>query len=632
MKKIVSLVIVLTMMLCMFPISSMTASAETTEFKGLVDLSNKTQYPDGGSYTDPKTDITYTVVRSANKLIEVVKADLTGNYILAENIKTTSTYKSPMFGNTNDTFTGVLDGNGFAIYGFTTTYPSGWSYQGGCVGVLFNNIGGNATIKNLSVGRSGENVQVTVSAVGAGMVGVIAGKIASSTTAENTVTISNVNVYADISYTAKKEATLCVGGIIGKTDRPSSSNVAYRVNINDTNFYGSISFTQDATVSGYSTYVGGMVGYFYGGGSLSIQRSSNYANVDTTNRASVTSPNANAYAGGIVGYIGASATISDCLNTGNVIADKYCGGIIGSAKESVSFNNCVNYGIVASNRFAGGIVAAFSFSESNTYEFNFENCINNGNISSSYGEEPPSGSKFAAGGIIGWANFGIYSLNNCGNTGNISADNAKSSGEIRAAGMIGNSYTSGTGVTATINNCFSTGTISSSLKNDTRELTAVALCSGSTAGTNFVLTNCVWNMTFNGAKIAVAGTGKVTIDSTNTSVDNKILAKETANEFEARAQMSEDGTMLRVLLLTKNAELDANEPVVIKIYQGNTGKQFTVPASSLFALEEVNAADEIYCGFNGTLIFGAVIKGLPSDVTDATVEYAGQTFNFDLSK
>jgi hypothetical protein len=272
------------------------------------------------------------------------------------------------------------------------------------------------------------------------------------------------------------------------------------------------------------------------------------------------------------------------------------------------------------------------FGAASTEIFDFYNCINNGNISSSYGDVPPSGSKYAAGGIIGIANFGIYSLNNCGNTGNISADNAKSSGEIRAAGMIGNSYTSGENATGTINNCFSTGTISSSLKNDTRELTAVALCSGSTAGTNFVLTNCVWNMTFNGAKIAVAGTGKVTIDSTNTSVDNKILAKETANEFEARAQMSEDGTMLRVLLLTKNAELDANEPVVIKIYQGNTGKQFTVPASALFALEEVNAADEIYCGFNGTLIFGAVIKGLPSDVTDATVEYAGQTFNFDLSK
>ena len=150
MKKIVSLLIVITMMLCMFPASSMTASATTTEFNGLVDLSNKS---DGDTYYDEENKITYTVVRSAEKLIECVKANLAGNYILAENIETTSTYKSPMFGNTNDTFTGVLDGNGFSIYGFTTTYPSGWSYQGGCVGVLFNNIGGNATIKN-QIGRA----------------------------------------------------------------------------------------------------------------------------------------------------------------------------------------------------------------------------------------------------------------------------------------------------------------------------------------------------------------------------------------------------------------------------------------------------------------------------------------------
>ncbi len=581
MKKIVSLVIVLTMMLCMFPISSMTASAATTEFKGLVDLSDETKYPDGGSYTDTETGITYTVIRSASKLIELVKADLTGNYILAANIETTSTYNSPMFGNTNNTFTGVLDGNGFAIYGFKTTFPTGWSYQGGCVGVLFNNIGGNATIKNLSVGRAGENIPVTVNAVEAGLVGVIAGKVASSTTAENTVTISNVNVYANISYNVAKSAELCVGGIIGKTDRPSTSNTAYTLNINNTTFHGSISFTEAAAVSGYNTFVGGMIGYIYGGGAINIQRSSNYANINATNR---TSGSKNTCVGGFIGNSMRQISFTDCVNFGNVTSDKYSAGFL-------------------------GIVDFANYSALRSTQYTFERCTNHGNISSDAGDESI---KAYAGGIMGYANFGTVNFNNCGNTGDISSSCSASAG---ASGILGRHYFNNTDSTFT--NCYTTGTIISPYGK------IYAICSGS--GSSININNCVWN----NAEYKCA-----TVDLTSTSGNNSaknILAKETANEFEALAQKSEDGTMLRVLLLTKTAPA-ANEPVVIKIYQGNTGKQFTVPASALFALEEVNAADEIYYGVGGTSIFGAVIKGLPSDVTNATVEYAGLTFNFDLSK
>ena len=115
-----------------------------------------------------------------------------------------------------------------------------------------------------------------------------------------------------------------------------------------------------------------------------------------------------------------------------------------------------------------------------------------------------------------------------------------------------------------------------------------------------------------------------------------ILAKETADAYEACIQKSNDNTKIRVLLLTKEKVLDANTGIVVKVWSGNTGKQFTVPANQIFALESVDAAGEIYYGVGGAYIFGAVITGIPETemnaVTDVTVEYGSYSANIIVKK
>jgi len=602
MKKIVSLVIVITMMLCMLPVSSITASA--TEFKGLVDLSNETDYPDGGKYTDPKTNITYTVIRTKAKLIDLVKNNklldenneavqyssnniLVGNYILAKSISLeNTTYNAPIFGNKN-IFNGILNGNGFAIYNFNMTYPSGWSYNGGSAGLLFQDIYGSATIENLSVGTSGSYVTSTVNATGIGCVGGIAGRVSPGTAATDTVTISNVNVYCNIVNNCKKESELCVGGIIGKTDR-GNSNIAYNVNIKDTNFYGSISFTEDATVSDYNTRLGGMIGYHYSG-ILDVQCSSNHANIELTNRSCGSK---NSYVGGFVGYALREATFTDCTNFGKITTDKYGAGFLGA----------VNFG---------------DYSTLRSMQYTFNKCVNHGNITAA------SSGSATAGGIMGYANFGTFDFENCGNTGDIYST-YKNGSTLYASGILGRYWINNTDTS--IINCYSTGTISSS---SSENLDIYAICNGAGQGNAITVKNCVWN------NAEYSGTlGTLTEDSGNNGAKN-ILAKETADAYEACVQKSNDNTKIRVLLLTETSELDANTNVVVKVWCGNTGKEFTVPANSIFALESVDAAGETYYGVGGAYIFGAVITGIPesvmSTVTDVTVEYGSYSTNITFN-
>ena len=90
------------------------------------------------------------------------------------------------------------------------------------------------------------------------------------------------------------------------------------------------------------------------------------------------------------------------------------------------------------------------------------------------------------------------------------------------------------------------------------------------------------------------------------------------------------------MLLTEATNLDSNTNVVVNVWCGNSGKQFTVPASKIFALESVDASGEMYYGVGGTYIFGAVVTGIPEDVmknvTDVNVEYGDYSANFIMKK
>ncbi len=597
MRKIVSLVIVLTMVLCMFPMSSMIASAEPTTNQ--VDLSDETKYPDGGTYTDEVNNITYTVVRSATTF-KAIKNAPDGNYILAKDISIPGTYNSPLLGS-NTVLSGIINGNGYAIKHFAVTYAGGY----GTFGVLAQGIKNNAKIINLSIGTSAQPINYTVNNAANNNTGtgVIAGKILSDSSEITTVEISGVDIYCNISVNVAISAGFSLGGFIGRND---GSN-AYNLTVSDCSFTGDISFTENAKTSNMNTRVGSLIGWHGIGGTLSVSDFTNNANINATQRAS--GSNGSACIGGIVGLV---------------------------ENASASFENCTNMGDITSDRYSGGMIGRVYFANSTAeigHSFEFEGCVNNGDISAVAGRD--ENSKTRAGGILGECNFGTYTLNNCGNTGNISAGELYQSNKLRAGGMIGFIYFNNS--QSSITNCYSLGTISSSLENDERSYNVYALCVGgmSQSACTMLIQNCKWDMTFNGEKIMNGGGGiSPSADSTDYSAAN-LLAKNTTDTYETRIQKSNDGTMIRVLLLTDTSVLDANTDVVIKVYCGNTGKQFTVDASDIFALESVDAAGEMYYGVGGTYIFGAVITGIPEGVmeqiTDITVEYGSYSDDFNMT-
>lgn len=678
MKKIVSLVIVITMMLCMFPVSSMTASATTTEFKGLVDLSN---YTDGDTFkrTENGKTVEYMVVKDVSTFKKIYQTDtnhtnplpLDGKYILANDINLGgSTYYTGLFGNSSS-FAGIIDGNGFSIYNFSTQN----THAKAVAGLIAQSLMGGAAIKNLTIGGPKAEDHITYRITNtAATVGALAGAINEASTSEQTVTISNVHIYCNITYELSQNGNVLIGGLIGTTD---TNNDAASVVISDCSFTGSISDTSGATYSEKNTRVGGMVGdHAYG--SLNISNSINNANIDIAYRtggdytvacaggmvgrvnatASISGQNTgsisiNEYNGGIVGYVNAQTSFTNCSNSGNlttgthnggivgyanaqtgfdgcsnsgtVSATSYSGGIIGFTTVKSDFDYCVNSGNITSVKFSGGIAGGMdlAYGDAST-PYTFENCVNHGDIAATGADE-----KAYAGGILGLANFGTYTFTNCGNTGDISTNFINDS-TLCASGILGRYWLNNTDTSIT--NCYSTGVISSS---SSEQFTIYAICNGAGSGNAITVKNCVWN------NADYKGTfGTLTEVSGNNEAKN-ILAKETANDFEACVQKSNDNTKIRVLILSNSATLPANNDVVIKVWYDTgseefDGRQFIISASEIFALESVDAAGETYYGVGGAYIFGAVVTGIPTDVmetvTDVTVEYGNYSANFDMTK
>lgn len=576
MKKIVSLVIVITMMLCMFPVSSLTASATTTEFKGFVDLS---EYKDGDIYKDEITEIEYEVIKTAENF---KKIDKTENCIFGCPIDMEGEpFTNNVFGD-GTSIQGIIDGNGFSLYNFSVTYGANY----GAVGLLAQSLKGNATIKNLTIGTPDEPIDYKINGSVAQTAGALVGKIHKDTAANQTVTISNVHVYCNMTFQKALKTQVNLGGFVGITE--SGSN-AYTLNITDSSFTGSITFADTAVNSGNSTNVGGLVGS-HQMGTLNITNSKNYANIDITKR---TSGSTRAFAGGMVG----------------------------NANAQASFTNCVNSGDISSDRFAGGIIGGTYFTSSNDYVFNYTNCVNHGDVSSNSGD---STEKAAAGGIIGITEMTTQVIKECGNTGNISASRVYSNNELPklgACGIIGRYYVDNSNTIIT--DCYSTGVILSTVTDSTTMFTPYALCTGSIKDTSIKLkvTGCVWNMTYNDNAVENGlPTTNLSADSGN-NIQKNIIAKTSTKAYDAYAQKSSDNTMLRILLVSATPDLLGETNIVINVYYGdNQGKKFTVPASYIFALHSVEAAGEMYYAADDAYIFGGVITGIPENITITRVE------------
>ena len=154
-------------------------------------------------------------------------------------------------------------------------------------------------------------------------------------------------------------------------------------------------------------YVGGIAGYV--GGSAQITNCYNAATV-------YANYNGDSNVGGICGYLGsASALIDGCYNTGYVSGYLRCVGGICGYQYNGTITNSYNTGKVyanagnntGNNAYAGGISGYMNNSAS------ISNCYNTGDVEA-FG--------YYAGGIVGYMNYSNNRVTNCYNLGNVKAN------------------------------------------------------------------------------------------------------------------------------------------------------------------------------------------------------------------
>jgi uncharacterized repeat protein (TIGR02543 family) len=427
----------------------------------------------------PNAPAGYTPITTAQEL-EGVANDLSEKYILMADIDLASAGNWTPLGNTaTQPFTGVLDGNGYAIKNMNIDSATlGASTPLGLIGYA----GGNVTIKNLAlqnveiVGKNqhvggligyaqGRNLNLTIDncyvtgdmeeksgsdSYMAGLVGYVYTEFSSQRSTTASIDISNCRNYADINKHHGSAA-----GILGYFGNQNDASyiVTYCSNLTFSNNenYGAIAASGSAA---------GLVAYLQAGFPwdnsdseeihISLSDQKNFATI----RAS------GGYAAGIIGGIqGYSNTdsplvktieISECENKGEIFAlntSGHAGGIIGGAQyvSTARVTSCKNMASInASGSYAGGIVGKLSLActrgENNSEKALVKNCENSGNITSSSN----------TGGIVGYFSMQSSSVSKtfpvtlaaeietCRNTGLVSSGSS-SAGIIGSVSLNGDS-------------------------------------------------------------------------------------------------------------------------------------------------------------------------------------------------
>lgn len=305
----------------------------------------------------------------------------------------------------------------------------------------------------------------------------------------NVVTLTNCTNSGRISSTAQSNKNAYLGGLL-------NSPVASATITNCLN-------TGDVIANSSS---GGNV---MAGGICSITGEIPFTAIDCINRGDVKAEDA---AGGIVGRPRGDATITNCVNMGNIEATGGpAGGLVGNHDKSydIGITSSANTGAVSSATVgAGGILGIVSAKATIT------DCVNTGTVSScvnANGEfTQPSGTDTRnAGGILGYTNAAGAAgstITNCINTGTVMAprnaggimglgktgsatvtiDGCSNSGELisrrEVGGIIGYSNAA-----ITVTNCQVTGTVALKGVTETQDATMAVIA----ANSNTTVTNCI---------------------------------------------------------------------------------------------------------------------------------------------
>ena len=311
MKKIISLLTVLTLVLSMLAVTAMNTLAAGEAVLG------------SGTEADPY------LIGSKEALAAFAAAPVEGAFYKLTADIVWSEYKqggtAPAESNwTPIVFDGTFDGDGHTV--------SGLYVKGADTGVGFFGKA-NGVIKNLTVKDSYFEGEKNVG----GIVGSV-GKVGTDKAAPESITIENCVNYADV--TAKNTVAGIIGYPFGNTN--SDNNHFITVTISKCVNHGDVTGTEG------NGYAGGIAGRLLAISAV-IDQCANFGDVSA----------AGALAGGIVGQGGRNGAteephkISNCYNAGKITATYLSGGIIGRAYATpFDIENCVNVGAVVA-RTAG---------------------------------------------------------------------------------------------------------------------------------------------------------------------------------------------------------------------------------------------------------------------------------------
>ncbi|MCL2434095.1 MAG: hypothetical protein FWD16_06220, partial [Clostridia bacterium] len=254
---------------------------------------------------------------------DLLKMSMSGNYVLTNDIVLTEELVKPL-----GQFSGTLDGQGYGIYG-VQVFGSVW-YIG-----LFSAIRPGAVVENLIVVTTEEGVGCEK-----GRAGILCGELGG--------TVRNCAIYGNVYSEA--------GDVGGITSMP--------MNIAD----GSSPVIEDcyveATVTGYSSYIGGVVGVDYanwgGPGTMTIRNTVSNCDIISKGRSDA------GIVGGIIsGAMNGGPTVTtkpikvkieNCRAEGSITARKgIVGGIMGTSGGSswVTVSGCAFTGVLRNEEGVG---------------------------------------------------------------------------------------------------------------------------------------------------------------------------------------------------------------------------------------------------------------------------------------
>lgn len=262
----------------------------------------------------------YTKISTPEDLADIMN-EPEGKYYLVKSIDLTSYGVWVPIEN----FTGILDGNGYAIKNL--------SGRGG----LFGTVRG-AVIRNLSL----QNVQIVGSTQ---YVGGICNK-AYGTTMENCAVSGNIS----ITYPCGWDEVACLGGLVGYIGKEDEKETQITKCIN----------LAELTNAAKRIRMGGIAGM--------VDDTAILENCINSG-AVVDDCSTSAYAGGIIASASASVsnqvTIKNCHNIGKVASKEYAGGICGNSRvnyetsSKVQILNCLNTGEVTGALGGTGAVVGY---------------------------------------------------------------------------------------------------------------------------------------------------------------------------------------------------------------------------------------------------------------------------------